>query len=432
MVVGVPLGGAERRLLPLAFPLIAVTLVSLSLTTAWGVLVVWPETPFTLLGGPGPGLAAIHAVTVGVLVMTVILVVPQILPVITMQDTPSAWVLAPVYLLIGGGLPILIHGFLAARVEALAAGVGAICLGGLLFLGVWAHLLWRARASGLGDVLLGNLLALVGLLVVLLLGAALALDYTHAFLPDHQTFAGVHALLAIQGLMGSLVMGFSLVLVPMLAVATPPRRNEGRPALILQGVSLAVSLLGAIWPDTLLSWMGGAGLLVAAGLHLRIMAKVMKRRLRPRLGPSFWLVRLSWVCWIAGLACAAAARLDWLPVEWAGLFLLPGWLLSLLLGLLQRIVPFLASMQSVRLCARPAPLPRLEPKLPPPILGASHGGALFFLALGMALDLDPLIRVAGLLGMVSGLTLLSLLLIVLVRGLSHHRTVGPKRKASQQ
>jgi hypothetical protein len=432
MVVGVSLGGAERRLLPLAFPLGAVTLVSLSLMTAWGLLALWPDAPATLLGGPGPGLAALHAVTLGVLVMTVILVVPQILPVVTMQDTPATWALAPVHLLIGGGLPALLYGFLEPQMGVLAAGATAITLGGVLFAAVWARLLWRARASGLGDVLLGNILALVSLLGVLLLGTALALDYSWAILTDHGALATVHALLAIQGVMGSLVMGFSLVLVPMLAVAEPPGRNEGRPALILHGVSLVVSLLGALWPETALHWLGGAGLLVAAGLHLRIMAKVMKRRLRPRLGPSFWLVRLSWVSWVLGLACAAAARLDWLPVEWAGLFLLPGWLLSLLLGLLQRIVPFLASMQSVRLCARPAPLPRLEPKWPPVLVGVGHGGAVLSLAMGMALDLEPLIRVAGLLGMVSGAALLSLLLIVLVRGISHRRTVGPKHKEPQR
>jgi hypothetical protein len=373
-------------------------------------------------------LAALHAVTLGVLVMTVILVVPQILPVVTMQDTPAPWALAPVHLLIGGGLPVLLYGFLEVHVGALAVGAITITLGGVLFTAVWGRLLWRARASGLGDVLLGNLLALASLLAVLLLGAALALDYSWAILPDHGALTGLHALLAIQGVMGGLVMGFSLVLVPMLAVAEPPGRTEGRPALILHGVSLVVSLLGALWPETALAWLGGAGFLVAAGLHLRIMGKVMKRRLRPRLGPSFWLVRLSWGSWVLGLICATAARLDWLPVEWAGLFLVPGWLLSLLLGLLQRIVPFLASMQSVRLCARPAPLPRLEPPWPPVLIGLGHGGALLSLAMGMALDFEPLIRVAGLLGMASGAALLSLLLVVLVRGMSHRRTVGPKRK----
>jgi hypothetical protein len=76
------------------------------------------------------------------------------------------------------------------------------------------------------------------------------------------------------------------------------------------------------------------------------MERALRARLRPALSPSFLLVRVSWACLLAALALAA---LDF-PGGKAlfAIALLPGWLLSFVLGVLQRIVPFLASVHAGR------------------------------------------------------------------------------------
>ncbi len=426
MVTGVPLGGADRRLLSPLFPILAVSVVSVALVGAWAVLAVDPASALAVTGGPGPGLAALHMLTLGVLLMTVVLVVPQILPVVTMCPTPPIAVLAPVHLALVGGLSALVAGFAAVETTWMAAGAVILALGLSVFLVLWGTLLWRARRSGMTDLLVANGVAWVFMALVLVLGAALALDYRWAFLEDHGAIARSHALLALHGLMGALVMGFSTVLIPMLAVAEPPGRAGTRSWILLYAAGVAVAATGTALTADVVAWIGWLAVMAAVAGHLRVMGAVMKRRLRKRLGPSFWLIRLSWGLWLAGLAAGAAARLDVLPVEVAGVLLLPGWLLSLLLGLLQRIVPFLASMHSVRLCARPAPLTVFERKSLAMLLGAAHGLAVLALVSGAGLGLDLLIRLAGGLGALSGGVLLTLSAGVLLRFLFHRRTVGSR------
>jgi hypothetical protein len=79
------------------------------------------------------------------------------------------------------------------------------------------------------------------------------------------------------------------------------------------------------------------------------MERSLRARLRRPLGPAFLLVRVSWACLLASLALAVLIWLDLAPPRAPllfGVLLVPGWLLTFLLGVLQRIVPFLASVHA--------------------------------------------------------------------------------------
>jgi hypothetical protein len=98
--------------------------------------------------------------------------------------------------------------------------------------------------------------------------------------------------------------------------------------------------------------------------------RTLRARLRPALGSGFLLVRVSWFCLVASLALALLMALDMAPpraVLLFGLLLVPGWLLTFLLGVLQRIVPFLASVHASA-AARGTPL--ISALTPAPLLAA--------------------------------------------------------------
>lgn len=430
MLTGVPLAGAERRLVSAPVPPLAVTVIGLALTAGWLLLAVTPEAALTVTGGPGPGLAALHLLTLGVLGMAVVLVVPQILPVVTMVPAPALPVLIPVHLGVAGGAVTLVTGFLSGDSLWMAAGATTVAGGLGLFCLLWARLLWQARHSGMGDLLLANSLALLCMLLIAALGVSLSLDYRTGFLSDspleHGALVWAHAILAVHGLMGLLVMGYSTVLIPMLAVAEPQGRRANRPLILLYAAGVLTAAFSAAVSADVIGWLGWATALLAVGLFLRGMLTVLKRRLRRSLGPSFWLIRLSWGLWAAGLLAGAGARIGWLSPELAGALLLPGWLLTLLLGILQRIIPFLASMHSVRCCARPAPLPRFENCRQTAALSLAHAGAVLLLTAGIALGSPLLIRGAAGMGLLSGLLLLFFAAGVFTRLLSHRRAVGPR------
>lgn len=69
------------------------------------------------------------------------------------------------------------------------------------------------------------------------------------------------------------------------------------------------------------------------------------------MGPEFILIAASWVALPLALLSSAGGALDLLPATGGAIVIvlvLYGWLLSLLTGVLQRILPFLASMQVAR------------------------------------------------------------------------------------
>jgi hypothetical protein len=99
----------------------------------------------------------------------------------------------------------------------------------------------------------------------------------------------------------------------------------------------------------------------AVALHLQMMLKSLRSGMRRELGRSFTLVKIGWAGLLASLVLAAGLTLE-LPIprlaSWFGLCLIGVWLLSFLLGMLQRILPFLAAMHAAG-AGRRAPTPSI-------------------------------------------------------------------------
>ncbi len=415
--------GAKSRLLPLSLPSRFFTAAALFQVAAWGLLLAFADQAVGYQGGPGPILAALHAVTLGVLAMTGMGAAFQLLPVATKQPVRSEAACKAVFWLYVPGLLLLGHGMSTDQPWALMAGGGLVVAALLLFGFLLADN--TRRAGDMRIVTLHAWMALASLLALLSLAALLIWGFVDGFSMDHRLLGAAHAVMAAYGFMGMLAMGFSFVLIPMFCLSPPPDVRLGTVAAWcgLSALLLtAAGLLAALEPLVLL---GGAVGLVAAGLHLRVMAKVMKGRMRRKLGDSFILIRLAWALLplsiLAGLATSAGVLPERLGPLF-GFWLVFGWLLTFLLGVLQRILPFLASMHSVKPGIKPVLVSSLTPDRTLRLHLIAHIAALALVSAGLAGQWGAIVRLGAACGVAAALVYLFFVTHVLWR---LHRHLHP-------
>lgn len=340
--------GAQQRLLPFWIPyrfFLAATVFHL---VAWVMLGLAAGDVAGYRGGPGPLLGMLHAVTLGVLAMAAVGASLQILPVVTGQAMAAPWPAEVVAWLYMPGLVALLYGFHGGDVPAMAVG-GAMVAGGLaIFAVLVGDVLRRTR-----DIFVivrayawGGLAALVGLSVLGLLAIA---DYRMGFLGDHATVGLAHLVLALFGFMGLLAFGFSHILVPMFALSSPPGEAISKVGFGLAVAAVLGAVVGSLSGHGAVLALAAAAGLGAAGLHIRIMVKVLAGGMRKRLGLSFVLIKAAWALLVVALATGICAALGLGGDRVVAMFVflaLFGWLLTFLLGVLQRIMPFLSAMNA--------------------------------------------------------------------------------------
>ncbi|HEX7437764.1 MAG TPA: hypothetical protein VF308_13740, partial [Caldimonas sp.] len=285
----------------------------------------------------------------------------------------------------GSGVPAL-----------LGVGAVAVALGLLAYAVLLANNLRGAR--GMPGVVAHGWAALVCLLVVLATALALALAYLGASWLDRATALALHIAFAAYGFMGLLALGLSGILVPMFALSAAPDERQSIASCALAVTALVLAALAAFGvapqPLRVLAIGIGGG---AVALHLRLMRAALRTGMRRALGRSFTLVRIGWASLVVSLIAALAVVLDaplaGLPTLF-GLTLIGGWLLTFLLGILQRILPFLASMHAARGSKRPPTPSSLSADRPLAIHFFCHLAALAGLALAVVAD-SPMIAASA-------------------------------------
>jgi hypothetical protein len=421
LAAGSFLGGAKSRLLPASIPFrffgAAVVFHLLAWIAAFTAAADWPG----FAGGLGWPLAALHLVTLGVLAMTAIGASMQLLPVATRQPVRrDRW-------------PALIWWLYAPGVAAIALGmgtgspallvVGAIGAGAGLLLYAWLLGTNLRGARGMPGIVVHGWAALAALVVVLLTAASLVAMYLGLPLLDRSAALALHAAFAAYGFMGMLALGLSYLLVPMFALAPAPdtRVQLASWGSAVAGLGCAGAAALGVAPVALRSVAIGAGAL-AVGLHLALMRRALRDGLRKDLGLSFALVRTGWsglaLSLVAALGVVLEAPVTGLPALF-GLLLVGVWLLSFVLGMLQRILPFLASMHAAAGKHRPPTPSSFTRRQPLAIHLACHLAALAGLALAIVTASPLLARLAAAAGTV-GAAAFATFFAVLVR-----RMTGP-------
>ncbi|MDE2376072.1 hypothetical protein [Bradyrhizobium sp.] len=339
------LGGAKSRLLPRSIPFRFFAAAASFHVLAWLVLLVSAGEATRFRGGLGPALAAVHLLTLGVLVTTAIGASVQLLPVATRRTMHAVWPIKLIFWLTVPGLMALVVGMYEAKTGILVPASAATAGGLLLFCGLLADNL--RRAGSLPVVGAYGWAALVMLVLVIAFGVALSLDEERGFLPDHGAGALAHLILGGFGFMGMLALGFSHVLIPMFALASAPAKRPSLASFVAASTALVLGTLGALAGSRSLLTVAALVGLGAAALHLWLMHRVLKTGMRKRLGLSFVLIRAAWIMLPVTLVTGLVALYGLAGDNGGTLFgflLLFGWLLTFLVAILQRIMPFLASM----------------------------------------------------------------------------------------
>lgn len=398
---------ARDRLLPASIPYRFFGLAVICHVGAWGLLACYGDGLPGFIGGPGPILAALHMITLGVGASTACGAAIQLLPVASRVSLRGVGATVGIFLLLVPGLLILFHGMGAA--QDLAMEIGAALVIAALGLFAWKimDLMYRVKDMPVPpDYVWISSFALIGLLS---LAGLLVADGKFGFLPRRQDIAAAHGLLAVYGFMGMLAMGFSGILLPMFTLGHPPNAiwNRRAAGLALAGLLLSVAgLLADQRTVFLIGWVLG---MVAVMVHLALMRQMMKTAMRKRLGPSFLLVRLSWVMLPLSLALGLAAATGFALDRSAPLFgfiLVFGWMLSFLLGVLQRILPFLASMHSGLSGGRPLMPSTFTHEGAAMTHARCHCTAVFLVSCGLFFEQGSLVRLGALAGLLGALALL--------------------------
>lgn len=399
-VAGTFLGGASGRLLPASIPFRFFGAAVAYHVLGWLVLAVAPGNWLDFRGGLGWPLAAIHLFTLGVLGMTALGAGSQLLPVATRQSPVGEVALAWIWRLYTPGVALLALGMGLAQPLLLALGGIAVALA----LATWALLVAKhlRGARGMPGVCAHAWSALASLL--LLLASALLLAGTWLGLPApgrHLTLP-LHLLFAPFGFMGLLALGLSYLLVPMFTLSPSPRESTqlASCALIVAALLLAAAAVFGVLPQftRAIAWaLGAAGVL----LHLHLMRRALATGMRKELGRSFILVKVGWAALLATLVLGGVLWSDLaLPrAEAAFAFALLAWLLTFVLGILQRILPFLGSLHAAAGKRRGPTASMLTHERALKAHFACHLTALGGLALALVLDAGWLARAAALAGL---------------------------------
>jgi hypothetical protein len=430
MFAGAFMMGAKDRLLPPSVPFRFFATAVLMHVAGWAALLAGAETLPGFLGGLGFGLAGLHLITLGVLAMTAMGAAYQLLPVATRRQLGPAWACRLTWWLYAPGVAVLCAGMAFQTLWALHAG-GALVVAGLGLFGVLVarNLRQVDDLPGITRHAWGALAALAALAV---LGLALVADVGSGFLGRRDTVAAAHAVLAGYGFMGSLAMGFSYVLVPMFVLSPGVPDKVGKQTAALWAGAVALAAGGSLLGQPMVAVVGGALGLVAAGVHLRALRASLKARMRKRLEAFFRLLLAAWVLLPLGIVVGIAAAVlpERLATLW-GWWLVFGWLLTFVTGILQRIMPFLASMHSGAGGGKPVLMSTLVAERPLAAHALLHGAALVLVAAGIVAGQGVLVQAGAAAGLAGSIAFAVFALLVATRARAHERANSSPSSPSQ-
>jgi len=328
-------------------------------------LLAWQGDVMLLSRWSPQTLALTHLLVLGSLSMTMLGALLQMLPVVAGMAVPRV-----------GQVGALVHAGLAGGALLLGAAFwlqqpvlfrGALLLLAgtfLLFLSACTVAMWQQHPQGAGAVVAGVRLSLTSLVLTVVLGCLLAAAFAW---PERlqlplQRLADTHAMWGLLGWVGLLVMAFGFQVVPMFMLTEPyPRWLTGHLACAMFILMAAASVsadftgYGRLFHQACLLLIG-VGYAIFATTTLALLA----RRKRPQLDATtcYWRTAMCSLLAAAGLALWPDAAGNARPLA-IGTLMIAGFALSVINGMLYKIVPFLTWHQLQLAQERGGPKPPL-------------------------------------------------------------------------
>lgn len=361
--VGLSFEQAPPFSLPLRFFLTA----PLFLLAAAGLILFAPES---LNSRWTPqALALTHTLTLGFLAMAMIGALMQMLPVVAGAMLPAARLVAWLsYVPLALGTISLVTGFLNASPAAFGIGITLLGAGFAVFLAAMAISLVRAQA---GITVAGIRFAVFCLGLTVTLGLALALMrtgwWTTSSLP---AMSAAHVAFGLVGWVLLLVIGVAYQVVPMFQITPPYPPRLARWLAASMFTLLAVYAVTPLLPEAmsefvaLLAELGlAAGILSFAVATLRLQSR--RRRKLPDITLDFWRIGMGSLIacvliWLAGRFWPVWTDGSTYPLL-QGVLFIGGFAVSVVNGMLYKIVPFLAWFHlQAQLQARAGTIPNMK------------------------------------------------------------------------
>ncbi len=325
--------------------------------TAAGLWLALAPEDFTSRWSPAV-LGITHLFTLGFLGLAMLGAFQQLLPVLLGAPLrhPRALALS-VFLALAGGTALLAAG--------LGTGVHGLLYGALGLLGAafTVFLFFGARALMRAANVPGTTGAMAAALAALAVTAGLGLHLAAGHIGGGlaRGLTDVHAAWGLAGWIGLLVAGVAYQVVPMFQI-TPdyPRwliRALG-PALFATLVLWSLARVALPWAEPIARWLPALALTVFALATLRLQQR--RRRRLPDVTVAYWRL---------GMVSLLAAVLLWLALPWLavptrliGVLFLAGFGMSVVSGMMYKIVPFLVWLHlNNRLLEQPARRGQIPP-----------------------------------------------------------------------
>jgi hypothetical protein len=302
-------------------------------------------------------LAVTHLLTLGFMAMVMLGAMFQLVPVISGRMIPGGAIVATgVHLLLSIGVLLLVAGFYWQAYWLFAWALPVLLAAFAIFLLALGSLL--LRHIGGGDAIYSIRFAALSLLITIVLGALRSANYAGLLQPlALANIANIHLAWGLAGWVLLLVMGASYQVIPMFHVTPsyPTALARALPAVVF--LSLAVL---TVVHNTVVQALAVLALCAVAIVYATYTIGLLNQRKRriPDITARFW--RLSLTCLIvsalllAGLYFFGQLLLsDYLqqraPVI-IGILMIYGFAGSVIMGMLQKIVPFLAYLHLQRRC----------------------------------------------------------------------------------
>ncbi|VAV92528.1 hypothetical protein MNBD_ALPHA01-1476 [hydrothermal vent metagenome] len=422
------LSGANSRLLPASIPFRFFTAAAICYALFWAALFVSADDITSYVIGGGPILGLIHMATLGVLTMTVIGASLQLLSVATRRAFSHFWICRLLSWIYIPGFILLTGAMYVNWPVGMLYGAGLTGIGLLIFCGLITDNIRNVK--GMAAIMTHCWAAMLSLLGLVGLGILLIMDMEQGFMADHLTIALSHFILAVFGFMSLLAMGFSYILVPMFCLAPAPPEMPGRLSVACNMTGIILALAGL---NLYLDWLTFTGILlglIGVGVYIFSMIRVYGGRMRKRLGVPFVLIRVAWFILPLSLVWAAVGAAGFWPELWPESMLetghilfavlaIIGWLLTFLVGILQRILPFLSSMHASGLGGVPMLMSDMADERLLSVNAIGHMGGFFLVATGVIFDMDIIIRAGAVIGFIGAVGLLIYLMSIIRHLLAH-------------